>query len=449
MRNKTSVNNLAEVPVAKYLCMFAVAVLAGLSSMYAVLAPFGLLFLVPVLVGIQNVRSARWVAGAGSMVGLGYALPLLVPLVALDGWSWSGHVFSFSSNPVIAWILVIIAALVLLGGGGAVLALLCIRWLFVRSAPIVLAAPLVWILMEWMRAWLVGGLTWGHLGYTQTFVPPLAGWASVGTVYLVSGLVVGTAALLAELLTRSWRGRAAASILLILLIFSTGTFLYSSFEHKTTNILSIHVPYTTTEATRQHTYNALLAEVENALRQGPELLILPENIFPFFIIGESDGLPYGYHNEYGSVRGNYDRLLELSRQYPDPALLLGMHTGNETGKYNSLYALHNGELTARYDKRHLLPFGEARVPLIARGDSTYVPGVVQQTFAVKGRTILPLICSEAYYMPDSQGDVDLVVHVANETIFRSDLVARYGAVMATMRALEMRAPLVRATKRHE
>ena len=58
------------------------------------------------------------------------------------------------------------------------------------------AFPITWILCDFARSHFWSGFGWGTLGYSQAAVSPLAGYAPVGGVLLVSLAVVITAALL-------------------------------------------------------------------------------------------------------------------------------------------------------------------------------------------------------------------------------------------------------------
>src|SRR5690606_6766143 len=73
------------------------------------------------------------------------------------------------------------------------------RWLNRSSLSLILAFPIIWMLGEWLRSWLLTGFPWLYLGYghVQTW---LAGWAPITGVYGVSFIVVFTGAVFAACL---------------------------------------------------------------------------------------------------------------------------------------------------------------------------------------------------------------------------------------------------------
>ncbi|HEX5787935.1 MAG TPA: apolipoprotein N-acyltransferase, partial [Woeseiaceae bacterium] len=169
----------------------------------ALLAPFLLLPLLFVCL-TQSPREAGWHA---FWFGMGLFL-------AGTYWIYISVVI-FGQAP--AWV-----ALLLLAG----LAVIMSMWLFLAGyltsylahgepLRLVAVAPAAWVLIEWLRGWVATGFPWLAYGYSQTGTP-LAGWAPVGGVYSVSfAMVLGTAALLAAILTRSRQRRTAAALVIL------------------------------------------------------------------------------------------------------------------------------------------------------------------------------------------------------------------------------------------
>src|SRR2546425_50772 len=85
-----------------------------------------------------------------------------------------------------------------------------------------LAAAATWTLAEWLRGFVLTGMPWLSVGYTQLPGSALAGYAPIGGVYVVSLAVAVVAAMVANvydaLATGMWRriGAAAAMTAIVL-----------------------------------------------------------------------------------------------------------------------------------------------------------------------------------------------------------------------------------------
>ena len=77
------------------------------------------------------------------------------------------------------------------------------RWLPARGIlKWLIGVPALWLLMEWLRGWVLSGFPWLALGYSQ-IDSWLAGYAPVGGVYFISLLVLVSAGALVLLLRGS------------------------------------------------------------------------------------------------------------------------------------------------------------------------------------------------------------------------------------------------------
>ena len=75
--------------------------------------------------------------------------------------------------------------------------------------------PAAWLLVEWWRGWFLSGFPWLSLGYSLTDTP-LAGFAPIGGVYLLSALVLAMGGALVLLERGSTRQRMLALAVLVL-----------------------------------------------------------------------------------------------------------------------------------------------------------------------------------------------------------------------------------------
>ncbi|MFO8015129.1 MAG: nitrilase-related carbon-nitrogen hydrolase [Phycisphaerae bacterium] len=139
--------------------------------------------LVPLMVTAVRARTGRdaFVAAlAGGIVFFGINLYWIVPITT------AGY----------------LAVLPYLGLYWAVWAL-AMRWLSRRQAvPLAVAAPVVWVALEWIRGWALSGLPWLFVGHTQYENLVLIQTADVVGAYGPSALCLATTGLVAAVLVR-------------------------------------------------------------------------------------------------------------------------------------------------------------------------------------------------------------------------------------------------------
>ena len=182
-------------------------------------APFGLSLLVPVLLLpllyvclSASPRDAGWLSFC-----FGFGL-------FLSGTYWIYiSVVIFGEAP--AWIaLVLMLGLVLIMSAW----LFAAGWLISRFAGgepwfLLLVAPATWVLIEWLRGWVLTGFPWLAVGYSQVD-SLLAGWAPVIGVYGVSFMaMLGTTAILVAIMSEG--RQQAVAIAIVVLPFVVGGIL--------------------------------------------------------------------------------------------------------------------------------------------------------------------------------------------------------------------------------
>jgi len=154
--------------------------------------------LVPLLVTAVRARTggdAFWAAYLGGLVFFGINLYWIAPIswpATLAGWA------VLAAYLALYW---------------AVWALL-MRWFGRRlHVPLALAAPVVWVALEWIRGWALSGLPWLFVGHTQYENLALIQTADALGAYGPSALCLATTGLAAGLLVRPIvvRGDAGAS----------------------------------------------------------------------------------------------------------------------------------------------------------------------------------------------------------------------------------------------
>ena len=337
-----------------------------------------------------------------------------------------------------------------------------VGWSAARLAPAeassrLAASAACWTLAEWVRSWLFSGFPWLTVGYAQ--VPgPLAGYAPLGGVFLVSLAIAASAALAVHLATalelRRHRAALAATAALVA-IWTAGLGLRGiEWSHPVREPVSVSLLQGNVAqdvkfegAYREETL-AIYADLV-AVAKG-RLIVLPESALPMFA------------NE---VPAEYVARLRAAAQERHGDLLVGLFfsepgesPGEEERYFNSVVSV--GVATTQvYRKRHLVPFGETiplkpvtgwfirRVLHIPLADQTPGPAD-QEPIDVAGERVAVNICYEDAFGSELARELPaatLLVNVTNDAWYGHSLAAEQHEQIAAMRAIETARPMLRAT----
>lgn len=317
----------------------------------------------------------------------------------------------------------------------------------------VLALPVLWTLIEYIRLHALTGFGWGELGYSQISESPLAGYAPVGGIHLVTWSVVFIATLLVwGVISQSLRGRLVA-FLCTIVVFVLGGYLKSiefTVPDKTSATVALaqgNIPQTIKwqpeqlNQTIQHYYN----QIANT---HADIMILPETAIPVI---------------YESLPENIVKQFVWQANHNGTALAIGIVklTPDKTGYLNTVVNLQNynqdsGEPTY-YAKRHLVPFGEfipfsqwlgwlynmAQIPL-----SILTPGIQSNPLNLAGHKVAFNICYEDGFGDEliaSARQANLLANVSNMAWFGQSYARDQQLQLSQARALELGRYMVRAT----
>lgn len=305
-----------------------------------------------------------------------------------------------------------------------------------------LAIPALWVLAEWLRGTILTGFPWLSAGYAAIDTP-LAGYAPLGGVYLMSLATMGAAALL--WLIAANRARWFAAIGFAAIGIGGAALQSVAWTAPLRNPVSVsllqgNVPqglkFDPARYERTLETYARLAEGSRA-----RLIVLPETAVPRFL--DLVDPAYIERLKAAAVRNGGD-------------LLLGIPLRAGPGVYlNSVISLGISPPVA-YDKLHLVPFGEfvppgfgwilgvLRIPMsdFSRG------GAMQRPMAVAGERVAVNICYEDAYGTEIarrlQG-ATLLVNVSNVAWFGDSLAPGQHLQIARLRALETGRMVLTAT----
>lgn len=408
------------------LSYITVSFFTGLVTVYG-FAPYRLYWLLPISLAILAELVHRYPARAfliGYFWGLG---------AYLAHFYWIFHsLYNVAGLPI--WLALPITALLpiylaLYPGLASWISSRINARLWVRWA---LIFPAAWTLAEWLRGWMLTGLAWGQVGYSQITESPLAGFAATNGIYAVTFAVALSSGLLMVLTRLNIRARIAM-LLLGALLWSSGGWLKEiqwtvPFGKPFTVALAQGNIAQNTKWNPSHLNNALTLYYKQVAATHADLMILPETALPLFL----DDLSPGYLN----------KLINRAR-LNGMALATGipLYTEDRQSYLNAVVDLTTDKIPY-YAKNHLVPFGEfipfkwiigwiyqfMNMPL-----SDFASGGTQQApLEMAGQKVAFNICYE-----DSFGE-ELIASAAHATILANvSNLGWFGNTEATSQHLQI------------
>jgi apolipoprotein N-acyltransferase len=310
-------------------------------------------------------------------------------------------------------------------------------------------------LTEWIRANGPVANPFAQLAYSQSGTP-FAQSADLAGPYGVGMLIVAANVAVAGLLVPSLGGRrplrqvglAAAAVALA---FGYGHWrLSQEFGHGETLQVAVVQGAVARElewdrGTRDENLERYLSLTQQAALRAPDLVFWPEFAVDFYL---------------REATVHRARLLDGVRAIGADLVLGGSHykfseRGEEerTDYFNSVFVVDSrGRLrTDRYDKRRLVPFAEYGPfgDTLRAKTAVYVPGGEPTLLEVRGVPLGAFICGEALY-PEiarelSVAGAELLANPSNDYWFGHPQAAAHQLQVASLRAIENRRYLVRAT----
>lgn len=312
-------------------------------------------------------------------------------------------------------------------------------------------APAAWVLIEWLRGWVLTGFPWLALGYGQIDTS-LAGWAPVLGVYGVSFmLMVSTTALIVVLMSTGAQ-RLVGLFVVVLPWLLGGLLLLTDWTEPAgkpirTTIVQAGVSQDKKwdrdqlrpimEFYRQST----LKVADSEIIVWPEVAIpaLDDRVGPYLDLVERD---LG-RNKQSLVFGILERSFE---------------DGAEERVYNSVMIL-GGTRRQAYRKRHLVPFGEyfpvpasvrewMKMQNLPHSDLAAGEDVQPLLVAANGARLAVAICYEDAYGAEqlyALPEADLLINVSNDAWFGDSIAPHQHLEIARMRALEVGRNAIRST----
>jgi apolipoprotein N-acyltransferase len=343
------------------------------------------------------------------------------------------------------------------------------RFLFGRRVPLVLAAPVLWVSLEFLRTHLVTGMPWNPLGLALVDALRIIQLADVTGIYGVSWFIVLVNICLFTLLAPFFGrhpGRRQSFFFnhaLILLIVPISVAAYGqvqiasfSLQHQQNPspngpikvaLVQPNIPQDIkwNPSQLENTFQRLERLTMGTAEFAPDLVIWPEASAPLVL----DRDPYAER-----------RIAAMARSL-DANLMVGTLSSAKDGAVRNSVLLFgpDGNIKDSAHKTHLVPFGEY-VPLekflpfvraLTDGIGNVLPGEepVQLTMERRGQQIKAAlaVCYEIIFpnlVRKRMADADFIVTVTNDAWFGSSAALSQHFAQAVFRAVENRTYVVRA-----
>jgi apolipoprotein N-acyltransferase len=311
--------------------------------------------------------------------------------------------------------------------------------------------PAAWVMIEWLRGWVLTGFPWLAHGYGQVDTA-LAGWAPVLGIYGVSLMLLFSAAAMLVTIIGTARDRLIAAPLIVLpwivgAILGAVHWTESYGDPIRTTIVQGGVPQDRKWLSDQ--FKQTLDFYRGSTLSVPESQIV---VWPEVAVPARDDQVMSYLDIVtADVKRNRQTLLLGILEY-------NAERSVEPRVYNSVFLLGNGERQV-YRKRHLVPFGEyfpvpasvrewMRMQNLPYSDLTAGDDVQPLLTAANGARLAVAICYEDAYGAEQLyafPDADLLINVSNDAWFGDSIAPHQHLQIARMRALEVGRFVVRAT----
>jgi len=412
--------------------------------------------LVPLLIAVRG-KDAR----------AAFYLGLLTGFVYFGGTIyWMYHsMYYYGGVPLIISVLILVCLSLYLALYPALFSMLFSYLTSQPSVPSVLTVPVLWVSLEYLRAYALTGFPWSILGYSQYKFLMFIQIADISGVYGVSFLVAAINGAVYDIILTRYRksgidahsSRRPVTVSLILFIFMfIGSLLYGMGKldqpYKPGNIKVSVIQGNIRQDVKwdsrfQHevidTYKRLSIR---ALSLRPDIIIWPESAVPFV---------FGYDKPLTEEISGFSK--ELNTHLLFGGVLVKHNGPDKSSLSNSAILLSpEGKVISVYDKIHLVPYGEY-VPLkelfpfidkmvTAIGD--FVHGEEYTVMGTPFAKISNLICYEIIFPGLVREFVDegadLLVTITNDAWFGRTAAPYQHFSMAVFRAVENRVPVARA-----
>ena len=368
--------------------------------------------------------------------------------------------------------------------------------------PLMVAAPVTWVALEYLRAYFLTGFPWYYLAHSQHSVLPVIQISDVTGSLGVSVLIALVNAWFVDLLTLPLfrttslgpRLTLPQKVRLVCLsVMLATTVIYGAFRIGTASfrdgprvaLLQSSLIQGLKESKEAEELLAVYIRlIERAVKSDPQpdLIVWPETSYPYGVVSIASGLDLKVLDRQlresrikltatdreSQRRLILDQLHGITKQYGIPMLVGSLYLDHQpTGfsKYNAAILFEPGkEAIQVFRKWHLVPFGEY-VPLIEAFpwltvltpySNGYVPslsfGRESKLLTLGPYRIATAICFEdtvpqvvqRFFGRRNEPDPDVLMNLSNDGWFHGSEEHDMHLAVSVFRAVEHRVPLARA-----
>ncbi len=375
------------------------------------------------------------------------------------------------------------------------------RW----HVPMLVAAPVIWTGLEYLRGWLFTGFGWYYLGHTQYRWVELIQLSDLIGAYGVSFVMMLFSTAIALQIPAGWYerlglvrrapGQEAPRLLdrhppgrsLLVACLCLASVLGYGYARRAAadftpgpRVALVQGNFRASLRTPPSEYEeSFLVHSEltgYAVQHQPDVVVWPEGMFRYPLQQADPGMsradltevaPYFPADSWNSP--DVGQTLSILSEKAGAALVIGLTAfvaePEKLHQYNSaqLVTPQRG-LDTRYDKLHRVPFGEyipgqdwALFSSLIPRDFGLSPGQSAALFEYRGWRFSPVICFEdtvphvtrrivrsIQKQDEKQRPVDFLVNLSNDGWFAGSSEHDQHLITAQFRAVELRTPLVRA-----
>jgi apolipoprotein N-acyltransferase len=379
------------------------------------------------------------------------------------------------------------------------------RWARFRlGVPLILAAPIAWVTVEYLRAYFLTGFPWYYLAHSQYRYPFVIQIADVTGSLGISLLIALVNAWLVELVTtpllrvgagpaRLTRGQSARLWTITILVGSTlcyGAFRVSTARFRPGPTVALLQSNLKQGFKFERDPFKVKAEFLELIRRAmghdprPDLIVWPETSYPFApVIEAAPGLDRGVLKDQlasvGITKMTTEEWLDKQKAVAEDLrsitddvgvpMLVGSsvydHQPDRLHRYNTALLFQPARTAYQfYHKMHLVPFGEF-IPLIdmlpwlanltpyrdkipdlsfGREPRIFEAGPYRFAASICFEDTIPQVISQFFHGADQAHQPDLLINLSNDGWYPGSSELDMHLAIGVFRTIEHRVPLARA-----